>query len=70
MAPKTKLSKAEALPASKLTYKGTYDVRRNLKNWPQKAVPTSGFSTNIIDMIRSAIETLKERNGSSYVLKC
>lgn len=32
MGPKTKISKAEALPASKLTYKGTYDVRRNKKN--------------------------------------
>lgn len=32
MAPKTKISKAEALPASKLTYKGTYDLRRKEKN--------------------------------------
>ena len=28
MAPKTKMSKAAALPASKLTYKGMYEVWR------------------------------------------
>lgn len=40
MAPKTKISKAEALPASKLTYKGTYDVRRNKnKLGPKKRFP-------------------------------
>ena len=39
MVAKTKMSKTEALPASKLTYKGTHDVKRNKKNWPQKAVP-------------------------------
>lgn len=32
MAPKTKISKAEALPASKLTYKGMYGMRRSYKN--------------------------------------